>query len=189
MTNTIVIAELNKGNIHSTTKELVSAAQMLGSSCTVVVPCTDSSVVDSISSTSGIEKVIVAKSDIFANYDASGWASAIDSVAPEGIIIASGNDACVALAEGIAGSEENFAEMMNEKAIEMGAYCFKSIEAVDLFYEKIIKYLVFGNVLRNNTYPLSVSSERIIQAIEIVEYAIKNIQMQTLRTGRAESAF
>ena len=63
---------------------------------------------------------------------------------------------------------------MNKKAIEMGAYCFKSIEAVDLFYEKIIKYLVFGNVLKNNTYPLSVSSERVIQAIEIVNYAIKN---------------
>ena len=38
----------------------------------------------------------------------------------KGIIIASGNDACVALAEGIAGSEENFAEMMNEKAGELG---------------------------------------------------------------------
>ncbi len=38
----------------------------------------------------------------------------------KGIIIASGNDACVALAEGIAGSEENFAEMMNDKAIEIG---------------------------------------------------------------------
>ena len=38
----------------------------------------------------------------------------------KGIIIASGNDACVALAEGIAGSEENFAEMMNEKAQEIG---------------------------------------------------------------------
>ena len=38
----------------------------------------------------------------------------------KGIIIASGNDACVALAEGIAGSEENFAEMMNEKAMEIG---------------------------------------------------------------------
>ena len=37
-----------------------------------------------------------------------------------GIIVASGNDACVALAEGIAGSEENFAEMMNEKALEIG---------------------------------------------------------------------
>ena len=38
----------------------------------------------------------------------------------KGIIIASGNDACVALAEGIAGSEENFAEIMNEKASEIG---------------------------------------------------------------------
>ena len=38
----------------------------------------------------------------------------------KGIIVASGNDACVALAEGIAGSEENFAEMMNDKAIEIG---------------------------------------------------------------------
>ncbi len=38
----------------------------------------------------------------------------------KGIIVASGNDACVALAEGIAGSEENFAEMMNEKATEIG---------------------------------------------------------------------
>ena len=38
----------------------------------------------------------------------------------KGIIIASGNDACVALAEGIAGSEENFVDMMNEKAGEIG---------------------------------------------------------------------
>ena len=38
----------------------------------------------------------------------------------KGIIIASGNDACVALAEGIAGSEANFADMMNEKAAEIG---------------------------------------------------------------------
>ena len=38
----------------------------------------------------------------------------------KGIIIASGNDACVALAEGIAGSEENFADMMNEKRGEIG---------------------------------------------------------------------
>ena len=38
----------------------------------------------------------------------------------KGIIVASGNDACIALAEGIAGSEENFAQMMNEKAMEIG---------------------------------------------------------------------
>ena len=102
MTNTIVIAELNKGSIHSTTKELVSAAQMLGNSCTVIVPCTDSSVADSISSTSGVAKVIVAKSEIFANYDASGWASAIDSVTPEGTIITSASPQSKDLADRLA---------------------------------------------------------------------------------------
>ena len=62
-------------------------------------------------------------------------------------------------------------KQIEENAYELGANKYKSIEAVNLFYEKIIKYLIFGNVLRNNTYPLSVSSERIIQAIEIVKYA------------------
>jgi argininosuccinate synthase len=53
----------------------------------------------------------------------------------------------------------------------MGAHVYKNINALDTFYHKIVKYLIFGNVLRNNTYPLSVSAERIIQAIEIVTYA------------------
>jgi argininosuccinate synthase len=39
------------------------------------------------------------------------------------------------------------------------------------YYQKSIKYMVFGNVLRNNTYPISVSSERVFQAIAIIEYA------------------
>ncbi|MGB5553703.1 MAG: argininosuccinate synthase domain-containing protein, partial [Flavobacteriaceae bacterium] len=45
--------------------------------------------------------------------------------------------------------------------------------AVQTFYDKVVKYLIFGNVLKNNTYPLSVSAERIVQAIEIVNYAKK----------------
>jgi argininosuccinate synthase len=53
----------------------------------------------------------------------------------------------------------------------MGAHLYKNIDALDTFYNKIVKYLVFGNVLRNNTYPLSVSAERIIQAVEIITYA------------------
>ena len=63
---------------------------------------------------------------------------------------------------------------MEDKAYMMGAFIFKSVDAVDIYYNKIIKYLIFGNVLRNNTYPLSVSSERVIQAVEIVKYAKKN---------------
>ena len=67
-------------------------------------------------------------------------------------------------------SEEDIAEMQT-RAKQMGAAHFETIDAIDNYYQKVIKYLVFGNVLRNNTYPLSVSAERIVQAIEIAEYA------------------
>ena len=60
---------------------------------------------------------------------------------------------------------------IEKKAHQMGAHLYKNIDALDSFYNKIVKYLVFGNVLRNNTYPLSVSAERIIQAVEIITYA------------------
>jgi len=59
------------------------------------------------------------------------------------------------------------------KALKLGATSYKSLDAVQTFYEKVVKYLIYGNVLKNNTYPLSVSAERIIQAIEIVSYAKK----------------
>ena len=72
------------------------------------------------------------------------------------------------------GFSKNELKTMEDKAYMMGAFIFKSIDAVDIYYNKIIKYLIFGNVLRNNTYPLSVSSERVIQAVEIVKYAEKN---------------
>ena len=63
---------------------------------------------------------------------------------------------------------------IKENAYKLGAVNYVSINSINNFYEKIIKFMVFGNVLRNNVYPLSVSSERIIQAIEIVKYAKKN---------------
>ena len=72
------------------------------------------------------------------------------------------------------GFSKNELKTMEDKAYMMGAFIYKSIDAVDIYYNKIIKYLIFGNVLRNNTYPLSVSSERVIQAVEIVKYAKKN---------------
>lgn len=60
---------------------------------------------------------------------------------------------------------------IEENAYTMGVATYKNINAVDDFYHKVVKYLIFGNVLKNNTYPLSVSAERIVQAIEIVNYA------------------
>ncbi|RLD27157.1 MAG: argininosuccinate synthase [Bacteroidetes bacterium] len=65
---------------------------------------------------------------------------------------------------------------------KMGVSTYKNIDAVATFYQKVVKYLVFGNVLKNNTYPLSVSAERIIQAIEIVEYA-KSINAEYIAHG------
>ncbi len=63
--------------------------------------------------------------------------------------------------------------IIKEKAIALGATSYTSIDAVQSFYNKVVKYLIFGNVLRNNTYPLSVSAERIVQAVEIVNHAKK----------------
>jgi argininosuccinate synthase len=62
-------------------------------------------------------------------------------------------------------------DQIKNNAYKMGVSTYKNIDAISIFYNKVIKYLIFGNVLKNNTYPLSVSAERIIQAIEIVEYA------------------
>ena len=60
---------------------------------------------------------------------------------------------------------------IGENAKKIGAKSYKNIDAVSSFYQKVVKYLIFGNVLKNDTYPLSVSAERIVQAIEIVNYA------------------
>lgn len=55
-------------------------------------------------------------------------------------------------------------------AYKLGVKTHTTIDAVKGYYDRIIKYLVFGNVLKNNTYPLSVSAERLIQALYIAEH-------------------
>lgn len=62
------------------------------------------------------------------------------------------------------------------KEIEKNAYALGvtkhiTLDVTDTYYNKCIRYMVYGNMLKNNTYPLSVSSERIFQAIAIVNYA------------------
>lgn len=52
----------------------------------------------------------------------------------------------------------------------LGVKTHKAVEAEESYYNTIIKYLIFGNVLKNNTYPLSVSAERLIQALHISDY-------------------
>ena len=62
-------------------------------------------------------------------------------------------------------------EKIAQRAEELGAREHATLDIEQEYYEKSIRYMIFGNVLRNGTYPISVSSERIFQAIAIIEYA------------------
>src|SRR6218665_2371583 len=56
-------------------------------------------------------------------------------------------------------------------AYSLGVKSHKAVNAVKSYYDSILKYLIFGNVLKNNTYPLSVSAERLSQALHIADHA------------------
>ncbi len=56
-------------------------------------------------------------------------------------------------------------------AYKLGAKAYVTLDVTQEYYEKSLKYMIFGNVMRNNCYPVSVSSERIFQAIAIARYA------------------
>jgi argininosuccinate synthase len=62
---------------------------------------------------------------------------------------------------------------MEQKAYDLGAKSFAVVDAVKDYYEQCIKFLVYGNVLRGGVYPLSVSAERMFQALSIIHYANK----------------
>ena len=69
------------------------------------------------------------------------------------------------------GFNEADLKIIEDKAYRLGAKEHIALDITQEYYEKSIKYMVFGNVLRNGTYPISVSSERIFQAIAIINYA------------------
>ncbi|WP_338794212.1 argininosuccinate synthase domain-containing protein [Bernardetia sp. MNP-M8] len=71
------------------------------------------------------------------------------------------------------GFSEEELQAIEQKAIDLGSFHHTTLEVTKEYYDKIIKYLIFGNVLRNNTYPLSVSAERTYQAIALANYATK----------------
>jgi argininosuccinate synthase len=73
-------------------------------------------------------------------------------------------------------------KIIEDKAYRLGAKSHVTLDVTQEYYEKSIKYMVFGNVLRNGTYPISVSSERIFQAIAIINYA-KEIDAQYVAHG------
>ena len=58
-----------------------------------------------------------------------------------------------------------------ENAYRLGAVKYVTLDVTREYYDKSLRYMIYGNVLRNNCYPISVSSERIFQAIAIARYA------------------
>src|SRR5882757_8542912 len=59
---------------------------------------------------------------------------------------------------------------IGERARQLGVTSFECVDVTASYYESCIKYLVFGNVLKNAVYPLSVSAERMVQAIAVAEH-------------------
>ncbi len=81
-----------------------------------------------------------------------------------------GYDVYTAIANTGGFSKEELTKV-EKRAMELGATAHATLDIEQEYYQKSIKYMIFGNVLRNGTYPISVSSERIFQAIAIIEYA------------------
>lgn len=62
---------------------------------------------------------------------------------------------------------------IEKRAMELGAASHTTIDAVETYYQKGVRFLIYGNILKNSTYPLSVSSERVFQAMEVLNHAKK----------------
>lgn len=80
------------------------------------------------------------------------------------------------------GFDEEELKTIEEKAYRLGAKEHVTLDVTQEYYDKSIKYMIYGNVLRNSTYPISVSSERIFQAIAIANYA-KEINADAIAHG------
>jgi len=71
------------------------------------------------------------------------------------------------------GFNEEELKKIEQHAYALGVKSHTTVNAVKNYYDSIIRYLIYGNVLKNNTYPLSVSAERLSQALHIAEHAKK----------------
>lgn len=62
-------------------------------------------------------------------------------------------------------------QRIEEHAKKLGVKTHSTVDAVKSYYNEIVRFLIYGNVLKNNTYPLSVSAERLSQALHIAQHA------------------
>lgn len=64
-------------------------------------------------------------------------------------------------------------EQIEQRAKNLGSVSHKTVDVTEKFWDECLRFLVYGNVLKNNTYPLSVSAERVFQALAIANYALE----------------
>lgn len=60
---------------------------------------------------------------------------------------------------------------IGQRAFSLGVRSFKVADVTETYYQQCVRYLIYGNILKNNTYPLSVSAERMVQALSVAQYA------------------
>ena len=80
------------------------------------------------------------------------------------------------------GFNEEELEQIKQHAYKLGVTSHTTVDAVTSYYDTIIKFLIYGNVLKNNTYPLSVSAERLSQALFIAEH-VKRLNADAVAHG------
>lgn len=80
------------------------------------------------------------------------------------------------------GFTEEELQKIEQHAYNLGVKSHTVVNAVKSYYDSIIKYLVYGNVLKNNTYPLSVSAERLSQALHIADH-VRELQADAVAHG------
>jgi argininosuccinate synthase len=71
---------------------------------------------------------------------------------------------------------------IEQHAYNLGVKTHTTVDAIESYYKSIIRFLVYGNVLKNNTYPLSVSAERLSQALHVAEH-VKSINADAVAHG------
>src|SRR5215203_1372720 len=80
------------------------------------------------------------------------------------------------------GFTEDELKKIESHAYKLGVKTHTTVHAIKGYYDRIIKYLIFGNCLKNNTYPLSVSAERLSQALHIAEH-VKKLDAKAVAHG------
>ena len=162
MSESIIIAETGKGTVSAVTAELVSAAIALGTSPTVIVPCTDASMADN-AGYDGVARTIAVKGACFENYDAASWASAIDAAAPSGIIIAAATPQSKDIAARIA-AKRNLSVVQDVVSIDgmnltSPIYSGKAMQTVAISVNAVIS-------VRANVFPAASSAAANVSVVD-----------------------